>query len=48
MLIKNWMSKNVVKVEPTASVIKAQILLEDLNISHLPVLGKKESSLLCF
>jgi len=38
MLVKNWMSKDFVFVEPTASVIKAQILLKEHHISHLPVM----------
>jgi len=38
MLVKDWMSKNLITVKPTDSVVKAQILLIDHNISRLPVM----------
>jgi len=38
MLVNNWMSKKLVFVDPDASVIKAQILLKEHDISHLPVM----------
>jgi acetoin utilization protein AcuB len=42
MLVKNWMSKALVVIKPNASVIKAQILLKEHNISHLPVMEKEK------
>jgi acetoin utilization protein AcuB len=42
MLVKNWMSKALVVVDPNASVIKAQILLKDHDISHLPVMEEEK------
>ena len=41
MLVKKWMSKDVVTVRPNDTVIKAQILLKKANIKRLPVLEKK-------
>jgi acetoin utilization protein AcuB len=38
MLVKDWMSKNPATVKATDSVIKAQRLLLDRNISRLPVM----------
>jgi acetoin utilization protein AcuB len=42
MLVKNWMSKALVVVDPSTSVIKAQILLKDHDISHLPVMDEEK------
>lgn len=38
MLVKYWMSRNLVTVKTNDSVIKAQILLKDHNIRRLPVM----------
>jgi acetoin utilization protein AcuB len=38
MLVKDWMSKNLITVKATDSVIKAQILLNEHNISRLLVM----------
>lgn len=40
MLVKYWMSKNLITAKATDSVIKAIIMLKDHNISHLPVMEK--------
>lgn len=40
MLVKFWMSKNLITVKPTDSVIKAKVMLKEHNISHLPVMEK--------
>ena len=40
MLVKYWMSRNLVTVKTTDSVIKAKLLLKEYNISHLPVMEK--------
>lgn len=40
MLVKKWMSKEVVSVGPHDTVIKAQILLKENNIKRLPVMDK--------
>ncbi len=40
MLVKDWMSKNLITVKTSDSVIKAQILLKKNLISHLPVVEK--------
>ncbi|MGD9302472.1 MAG: CBS and ACT domain-containing protein [Desulfobacterales bacterium] len=40
MLAKFWMSKNLITVKPTDSVIKAKVTLKEHNISHLPVMEK--------
>jgi acetoin utilization protein AcuB len=42
MLVKNWLSKALVVVSPNTSVIKAQILLKDHDISHLPVMDEEK------
>ena len=42
MLVKNWMSKALVVIKPNDSVIKAQILLKEHNISYLPVMEKEK------
>jgi acetoin utilization protein AcuB len=42
MLVNNWMSKALVVVDPNASVIKAQILLKEHDISHLPVMNEEK------
>jgi acetoin utilization protein AcuB len=42
MLVKNWMSKALVVIKPNATVIKAQILLKENNISHLPIIEKEK------
>ena len=42
MLVKNWMSKELVVVDPNASVIKAQIMLNEHHISHLPVMEEEK------
>ena len=39
MLVKKWMSKNVVSVGPNATAIKALILLNENNIARLPVIS---------
>ena len=41
MLVKDWMSNNLVTVKPTDSVVKAQTLLLDRNISRLPVMEEE-------
>ena len=38
MLVKSYMSKAPVVVDPYVSIIKAQILLKENHISHLPVM----------
>lgn len=40
MLVKYWMSTNLITVKTTDSVIKAKLLLKEHNISHLPVMEK--------
>ena len=40
MLVKKWMSKNVISVQTNDSVIKAQLLLKEHNINRLPVMDK--------
>ena len=40
MLVKDWMSKDLITVKATDSVIKAQILLKDHKISRLPVMDE--------
>ena len=40
MLVKYWMSANLITVKTTDSVIKAKLLLKEHNISHLPVMEK--------
>jgi len=40
MLVKKWMSKNVITVQTNDSVIKAQLLLKEHNINRLPVMEK--------
>jgi len=40
MLVKKWMSKNVISVQANDSVIKAQLLLKEHNINRLPVMEK--------
>lgn len=40
MLVKKWMSKNVISVQANDSVIKAQLLLIEHNIKRLPVMEK--------
>jgi acetoin utilization protein AcuB len=40
MLVKDWMSKDLITVKATDSVIKAQILLKDHQISRLPVMDE--------
>ena len=40
MLVKKWMSKNVISVQANDSVIKAQLLLKEHNINRLPVMDK--------
>ena len=42
MLVKNWMNKALVIIKPNTSVIKAQILLQEKHISHLPVMEKEK------
>jgi acetoin utilization protein AcuB len=42
MLVKNYMSTALVVVKPNASVIKAQILLKEHDISHLPVMEEEK------
>lgn len=41
MLVKKWMSKNVITVRTNDSVIKAQLLLKDHHINRLPVMDKE-------
>jgi acetoin utilization protein AcuB len=38
MLVKYWMSKNLISVKETDSVTKAQLLIKEHNISRLPVM----------
>ena len=40
MLVKKWMSKNVISIQANDSVIKAQLLLKEHNIKRLPVMDK--------
>jgi len=40
MLVKKWMSKNVISVQADDLVIKAQLLLIEHNIKRLPVMEK--------
>jgi acetoin utilization protein AcuB len=40
MLVKKWMSKNVISVQANDSVIKAQLLLKEHNIKRLPIIEK--------
>jgi CBS-domain-containing membrane protein len=40
MLVKKWMSKNVISVQANDSVIKAQLLLKEHNIKRLPIMEK--------
>ena len=40
MLVKYWMSKDLITAKATDSVIKAKLLLKEHNISHLPVMEK--------
>lgn len=40
MLVKYWMSKNLITVKTTDSVINAKLALKEHNISHLPVMEK--------
>jgi predicted transcriptional regulator len=44
MLVKDWMSKNLVTVKANDSVVKAQTLLLDKNISRLPGHGRRNAS----
>ena len=41
MLIKQWMTHEVVSVLPDTSLLKCKSLLRDMNISHLPVVDKQ-------
>lgn len=41
MLIKQWMTHDVVSVLPDTSLLKCKSLLRDMNISHLPVVDKQ-------
>lgn len=41
MLIKQWMTHDVVSVMPDTSLLKCKSLLRDMNISHLPVVDKQ-------
>ena len=38
MLVKYWMSKSLISVKETDSVTRAQLLIKEHNISHLPVM----------
>lgn len=40
MLIKQWMTPDVVSVSPSTSLLKCKSLLRDMNIAHLPVVDK--------
>ena len=43
MLIREWMTKDVITVTPDTSMLKASKLMKDHNIRRLPVLdGKRE------
>jgi acetoin utilization protein AcuB len=41
MLVKDWMSKDLITVKANDSVVKAQTLLLDRNISRLPVMEEE-------
>ena len=38
MLVKNWMSTDLVTLDEDISMMKASILMKENNIKHLPVL----------
>ena len=38
MLVKDWMSKNLITIKATDSVVRAQMLLLDRDIGRLPVI----------
>ena len=40
MLVKNWMSKEVITLRPNDSAIKAEILLREHNIRSLPIVDE--------
>jgi acetoin utilization protein AcuB len=40
MLVKKWMSENLITIRPYESAIKASMLLRDNHIKHLPVIEK--------
>lgn len=40
MLVKDYMTKHPLMVEPTMSIVEAQRLMGENNIRHLPVTGK--------
>lgn len=40
MLVKNWMSKNVVTIDSENTIVEAMKLMKDHNISRLPVIRK--------
>jgi acetoin utilization protein AcuB len=40
MLVKKWMSENLITIGPHESAIKASMLLRDNHIKHLPVVEK--------
>ena len=42
MLVKDWMSKNLITVKANDSVVKAQTLLLERNISRLPVMEEEK------
>nr|MDA3822957.1 CBS domain-containing protein [Bacteroidales bacterium] len=37
MLVKGWMSSDVVSIEEEASMVKASVLMKENNIRRLPV-----------
>lgn len=41
MLVKNWMSKRLVSIDPEASIAQANRLMSDLRIGRLAVMNKK-------
>ena len=41
MLIREWMTKDVITVTPDTSMLKASKLMKDHNIRRLPVLDGK-------
>lgn len=45
MLVKYWMSTNLITIKTTDSVIKAKLLLKEHIISHLPVMEKSHPSI---
>jgi acetoin utilization protein AcuB len=44
MLVKDWMSKDLITIKANDSVVKAQTLLLDRNISRLPVMEEEKLS----